>query len=92
MDDDAFYQPVGNGTDIAMIRFLQDAEVPVQEQIQKKHGNIEAVIPLSPIRKRQVTAVKHPEMEGVIRVYVKGAPEYLLHKCTRTFKENGSRD
>lgn len=47
---------------------------------------------MSPIRKRMVTAVKHPEMEGVIRVYVKGAPEYLLPKCTRTFKENGSRD
>ena len=47
---------------------------------------------MSPIRKRMVTAVKHPEMEGVIRVYVKGAPEYLLPKCTRTFIENGSRD
>ena len=68
-----------------MIRFLQDAEVPVHEEIRRKIGNIETVIPLSPIRKRQVIAVKHPEMDGVVRVYVKGAPEYIIDKCTRTF-------
>ena len=68
-----------------MIKFLQDAEVAVQDQINKKLGHIETVIPLSPMRKRQVMAVRHPEMEGVVRVYVKGAPEYILDNCTRTF-------
>ena len=34
-------------------------------------------------------AVRHPEMEGVVRVYVKGAPEYILDNCTRTFQVDG---
>ena len=43
---------VGNGTDVGMIKFLQDAKVAVQDQINKKLGHIETVIPLSPMRKR----------------------------------------
>lgn len=75
-----------------MIKFLQDAEVPVHEEIRKKLGHIETVIPLSPIRKRQVIAVRHPEMDGVVRIYVKGAPEYIIDKCTRTFQVDGQRN
>ena len=52
MDDKAFYVPVGNGTDVGMIKFLQDAEVAVHDIIKKKLGRIESIIPLSPDRKR----------------------------------------
>ena len=29
-----------------------------------------------------LTAVAHPDVEGIVRVYLKGAPELILPKCT----------
>ena len=40
MDDKALYVPVGNGTEVGLIKFLQDAEVPVHEIIKRKIGQI----------------------------------------------------
>lgn len=91
MDDKAYYVPVGNPTDVGFIRFLQEADVPVHEIIKKKLGKIETIIPFSPIRKRSVIAVRHPDMNDIVRVYVKGAPEYIMDKCTRTHHVDGSR-
>lgn len=34
MDDKAYYVPVGNGTEVGLIKFLQDAEIPVHDQIK----------------------------------------------------------
>jgi magnesium-transporting ATPase (P-type) len=50
---------------------------------------MEAVIPFSTIRKRTITAVRHPEREDTIRIYIKGAPELITPKCTRTFEVDG---
>ena len=91
MDDKAFYVPVGNGTEVGFIKFLQDAEIPVHELIKKKLGKIEAVIPFSSIRKRSVTAVRLPDMEDTVRVFIKGAPEFIINKCTRTFNVDGKK-
>ncbi len=38
MNDKAMYIPVGNGTEVGLIMFLQDAEVPVHEIIKRKLG------------------------------------------------------
>ena len=91
MDDKAFYVPVGNGTDVGMIKFLQDAEVAVHDIIKKKFGRIESIIPMSPDRKRQLIAVRHPDMDDIIRIYVKGAPEKIIDKCTKTYAVDGTR-
>lgn len=47
------------------------------------------MIPFSAIRKKSVVAMQLPETE-VVRVYVKGAPEYLIRKCTKVLSEDGS--
>jgi magnesium-transporting ATPase (P-type) len=91
MADDAKYVAVGNGTEVGLVKFLQDAEIPVHEIIKKKINKIEAIIPFSSIRKRSVVAVRHPDLEDTVRVYVKGAPEYIVHKCTRTFGVDGKK-
>lgn len=91
MDDKAFYVPVGNGTDVGIIKFLQDAEVAVQDIIKKKLGRIECIIPMSPERKRQLIAVRHPDMDDIVRIYVKGAPEKIIDKCTKTYAVDGTR-
>lgn len=89
MDDKAYYVPVGNGTEVALLKFLQDAELPIHDLIKKKIGKIEAVVPFSSIRKRSVTAVRHPDNDDMIRIYIKGAPEFIVHKCTRTYDVDG---
>jgi magnesium-transporting ATPase (P-type) len=33
--------------------------------------------------------MQHPDFEETVRVYVKGAPEYVLSKCTKTFSIKG---
>ena len=89
MDDKAYYIPVGNGTEVGLLKFLQDAEIPIHDLILKKLGRIEAVIPFSTIRKRSITAVRHPDKEDLVRIYIKGAPELIVNKCTRTYDVDG---
>lgn len=91
MDEHAYYIPVGNGTEVGFIRFLQDAEVPVHDIIKKKYSRIETAIPFSSIRKRSIVAVRHPDMDDVVRIYVKGAPEFIITKCSRTFGVDGNK-
>jgi magnesium-transporting ATPase (P-type) len=90
MDEKAMYVPVGNGTEVGLIKFLQDAEVPVHNIIKRKIGKILATIPFSPIRKRSVIALSLPDTD-VVRVYFKGAPEFLINKCVKTFEVDGSK-
>lgn len=89
MDNKAYYIPVGNGTEVGLLKFLQDAQIPVHDAIKAKFGRIICTIPFSTIRKRSVTAVAHPEQEGVVRVYMKGAPEAIISKCSRTIDSDG---
>jgi len=49
--------PVGNGTEVSLLSFLQDADIPVHILIQKKIGKIKASSPFSPERKRSVVAI-----------------------------------
>ena len=89
MNDKAYYVPVGNGTETGFIKFLQDAEIPVHDQIKRKLGRVETVIPFSTLRKRSLTAVRHPDHDDFVRVYMKGAPEIVVTKCTRTYHIDG---
>ena len=89
MNDEAFWEPIGNGTEVGLIKFLQDAEVPVHDIMKKSFGRIETEFPFSTLRKRQVTVVRHPEKESIVRVYMKGAPEVVVSRCTRTYHTDG---
>ena len=40
MNDQAYYVPVGNGTEVGFLRFLQEAEIPIHDLIKKKLGRI----------------------------------------------------
>ena len=48
------------------------------------------MIPFSAIRKRSIVAMRHPDLEDTVRVYLKGAPELIINKCTRTFGLDGN--
>lgn len=55
--DATTYVPVGSGTEVALLRFLQDAGVPVHLLIQRKLGRIRGTSPFSPETKRSVVAL-----------------------------------
>jgi magnesium-transporting ATPase (P-type) len=40
MTPDALYEPVGNGTETALFRWLQGAQLPVHDIIKQKEGRI----------------------------------------------------
>ena len=89
--DDARYAPEGNGTEVGMLRFLQQNNYEVQELLAKRHreGEQECTIPFGPIRKRQVEVIRPYAGCDYVRVVVKGAPEYVLKHCTRILNSDG---
>jgi magnesium-transporting ATPase (P-type) len=56
-------------------------------ETKKEESFIELQIPFNSNRKRQTTAVRHKN--GKIRVYVKGAPEIVIERCSRTLNKQG---
>ena len=55
------------------------------------HGHIITAIPFTSVRMMVTTVVRHPNNEDLIRVYTKGAPEYVLKCCVHYFDEEGKR-
>jgi Ca2+ transporting ATPase len=89
MGDEATYVAVGSGTETAMLRFLQENQLPVHELIKRKLDRVQTTIPHTSARRRMTVAVAHPDVDDRVRVVVKGAPEILLSKCTRTYDNDG---
>jgi magnesium-transporting ATPase (P-type) len=52
--------------------------VNAYEEIRKKDNNILEVIPFNSIRKKASIVLRHPDHNDKIRVYLKGAPEFVL--------------
>lgn len=82
--EDAKYKPEGNGTEVGMLRFLQQNDVPIQDLMVARHreGEHECSIPFGPVRKRQVEVIRPYKGCDYVRVVVKGAPEYVLKSVT----------
>jgi len=55
----------------------------------KKEDKVVIEFPFDSIRKRTLTVVRLPNDVGY-RVFIKGAPEYILHMSSKTFKEDGA--
>jgi Ca2+ transporting ATPase len=79
--DATTYVPVGNGTEVGLLKFLQNADIPVHLLIQKKLDKIRMIIPFSSEKKRSIVALDCPDRKGRVCVYLKGAPEQILLNC-----------
>lgn len=79
--DTTTYVPVGNGTEVGLLKFLQNADIPVHILIQKKLGNIRMICPFSSEKKRSIVALSSPDRPGRVCVYLKGAPEIIINHC-----------
>jgi magnesium-transporting ATPase (P-type) len=91
MSADGYYEPTGNGTEVAMLRFLQSNEVGVQDLLTKRQRECEheCSIPFSPARKRMATVYRPFKGCDIVRVVVKGAPEYVMPLCDSMVDANG---
>ena len=80
---EAVYKAVGNGTEVGLLNFLQDADVPIHLLINKKIGNILMISPHSPETKRSAVAIESPDRPNMVSIYIKGAPEMLINYCAK---------
>ena len=85
MTENSFYLPVGNGTEVSLLKWLQKAEIAIHEKMATKSGNVVAQVPFNSKLKRSIIAVRHPELRDIVRVYVKGAPEIVVKACKNTY-------
>ena len=60
MTENSFYLPVGNGTEVSLLKWLQKAEIAIHEVMATKAGNVVAQVPFNSKLKRSIIAVKHP--------------------------------
>lgn len=94
MNENAFYVPVGNGTEVSLLKWLQGAEIPVHTMIKLKETPImKAHLEFSSDQKMSIVAIEHEGEHGhkFVRVYVKGAPEEVINRCSHKFHINGER-
>ena len=62
------YKSVGDGTEVGLLNFLQDADIPIHLLINKKHGKILMRSPFSPENKRSAVAVDSPDRPGMVSI------------------------
>lgn len=99
------YNPIGNSTECALMRFLQDADLPIHRMIAEKFKTydvqaggkaaklprIKAVSPFNSTKKRSAVALVHPYRDDYVSIYVKGAPEVIL-EMSSTFKGHSAEE
>ena len=51
--------------------------------MNSKEKNIICIIPFDSQRKKSLTAITRPEDPQMVRIFVKGAPEFMLKVCSQ---------
>lgn len=85
-DDEVKYEPKGQALEVGLVQFLIDNEEDVPSMfIQRNQTAVKVLqLPFDQRYKRKVV-VRHVEGDSeLVRVYVKGAPEYVIPICTQS--------
>ena len=95
-DDNGNPEPKGNCTEQGLIKFLLDKKCPAVNMLEIKASplpnggdRVVASIPFNSKRKKATAAVILPGNEENVRVFVKGAPEFMIDICTAYINESG---
>ncbi len=51
--------------------------------MNSKKESIKCTIPFDSERKKSLVAIQRPENPQMVRIFVKGAPEFMLEVCTK---------
>lgn len=75
----------GNATEKGIIEFLTKENVNVEHLLAYKNleGNEVDAVPFSSAIKRQITVMKLEDQPNVVRVLVKGAPDFVMKNCNK---------
>jgi magnesium-transporting ATPase (P-type) len=83
--DATTYVPVGNPTEVGLLKFLQDADIPVHLLIQQKLGRIKTLSPFSSFKKRSAQLFRTP-IDQVLLLYILRVLQKLSLICARAFR------
>jgi len=75
------YVPVGDGTEVGFLKFLQNADVPIHHRIKGRFEKVVAFKPKSSEAGHQFSAAAVDEGDDLINVHIKGAPEAIFALC-----------
>lgn len=86
----------GNCTEQGLIKFLMLQKCPALQMLEQKGeilpngtDRIVTAIPFNSMRKKALTAIVLPEEPNTVRVFVKGAPDFVLDLCTTFLGKSG---
>jgi magnesium-transporting ATPase (P-type) len=89
----------GNCTEQGLIKFLLNKHCPAQDILQSKASSLEdgsdrivASIPFNSKRKKATTAIVLPGQDKIVRVFVKGAPDFMLDICDTFIGSSGQNE
>ncbi|MGI6168389.1 MAG: cation-translocating P-type ATPase [Christensenellales bacterium] len=83
---DAEGHPIGDPTETALIDYILHENLWTADQTRQRVR--EGEIPFDSERKLSTVAITHPSGDG-LRVFVKGAPDVLLRRCTDEAPSSG---
>lgn len=87
------FVPVGDGTEVGLLKFLQNADIPIHTEINRRF-DVNRVIAHVPMRSSSAglfyTACAVDEGDGFINIHIKGAPDALLPLAEHICGEAGA--
>lgn len=78
---DTKYVPVGDGTEVGLLKFLQNADVPIHTLIKDRFDKVVAHVPKS-CEQTQFSACAVDIGDGLISLHIKGAPDVISSMCS----------
>lgn len=88
-DKEYTYVPSGQALEVGLIQFLLDNEEDIQHAFLQRNKNAPKLtqLPFDQTLKRKTVIRQVQGNPENVRVYVKGAPEYVIPLCSQTFDQ-----
>jgi len=86
-EEELKYEPEGQELEVGLIRFLIDNEEDIKNLFIQRNLTAPKIlqIPFDQAKKRKVVVRRVANDDTQARIYVKGAPEYVINLCTDTY-------
>ena len=83
-DELCIYEPKGSPIEVCMIQFLMDNEEDIQNKLiaRNQYSPKLVQLPFCQTLKRKVVVRRVQDRPELVRIYVKGAPEYVIALCS----------
>ncbi|POR39743.1 Calcium-transporting ATPase [Tolypocladium paradoxum] len=78
---------IGSNTESALLDFARRHLEMRPVKLERSEANITQLIPFNATRQCMATVIKVPDSEQQCRVFIKGASEVLLSKCSRIIRD-----